>query len=412
MKDPQLKPFKSGKYHYLYIRWKHLNDEIRYNTGYHYKSAYHTVDYFFNSKYPNYKQENEKLQNLLERTKKYIDACKKNDKKINNKQLKQYLKGELHLDHNHPFYSENLKIEVDINSSQSFFLIFGKFYGYKSISLKSKYSFKDYKSLMLLLNEYNRVNEITIAKMDTMEFAPQLARFLYEERGMSDNTVYKRFQTIRSFMLWLQDNDIYQFKQSSFKFKPKKYQSTQYALTTDEVDFLFNFEPVSKFQRKIIDIFRLQCLTALPYSDLKQLNKDDINFTTKPATLKYVRTKTNEECIAPLSSRVLEILERYKYELPIPTQQHFNREVKEILSDIKTFTKKIKTVDYINGKQIINYIEKYKLIGSHTGRRTFVTVALSKGAGINTIQSVTGHKSITMIQKYAKKVDNLAIFDE
>lgn len=410
-KQAKLKVVKTGKYQYLYVRWKEYDTELRVNTGKNYKSAtYHTVDLFYNSKYPDYKKENEALKELLEKTNKYIHACKKNKRKPSSKELKEYLRGKLHLDFKHPLFKKDGGSDVDLNSSASLFDLFGKFYAYKKSSLRSKYSFKDYTSLRNVLMEYNREEGITINKMNTVEFLPKLNYFLVHKRKMSDNTIHKRFQTLRSFMYYIEESDIITFKKSAFKFKPKKYQSVQYALTPEEVDYLSTFSCISRFHKNIKDIFIILCRTGMAYGDIGFINEDDIDLASVPPTYSYIREKTKEECIAPLSKDVLEILEEYNYSITPPTTQHFNREIKKILKNTGKFDDPIKLTNYQNGKKVIKKEFKYNLIGSHTGRRTFVTNSLAKGIGSNVVATVTGHKSIATINKYAKKVKDLSAF--
>jgi len=42
------------------------------------------------------------------------------------------------------------------------------------------------------------------------------------------------------------------------------------------------------------------------------------------------------------------------------------------------------------------------LIGTHTGRRTFITLSLEKGMRVETVMSITGHSDYRTFQKYIK----------
>ena len=48
---------------------------------------------------------------------------------------------------------------------------------------------------------------------------------------------------------------------------------------------------------------------------------------------------------------------------------------------------------------------KYELIGTHTARRTFVTLALEGGMRLETLMGITGHKDYKMLPWYLKITD-------
>ena len=45
---------------------------------------------------------------------------------------------------------------------------------------------------------------------------------------------------------------------------------------------------------------------------------------------------------------------------------------------------------------------KFMKIGTHTGRRTFITLSLEKGMRVETVMSITGHSDYRTFQKYIK----------
>lgn len=53
----------------------------------------------------------------------------------------------------------------------------------------------------------------------------------------------------------------------------------------------------------------------------------------------------------------------------------------------------------------------YEVIGTHTARRTFVSLSLQKGMKPENIMAITGHKTYRMMQKYLK-IDYKHLRDE
>ena len=69
-------------------------------------------------------------------------------------------------------------------------------------------------------------------------------------------------------------------------------------------------------------------------------------------------------------------------------------------------TEEIKRETKINGLIHTEYIPKYKLIGSHTARRTFVTINVLRGIPLHEIMRASGHTSYSSFQRYLCYYDN------
>lgn len=64
------------------------------------------------------------------------------------------------------------------------------------------------------------------------------------------------------------------------------------------------------------------------------------------------------------------------------------------------FDEQVKQETKINGHIEVSYEPKWKLVGSHTARRTFATNNLLKGIKTSEIRRATGHKSESAFEKY------------
>ena len=65
----------------------------------------------------------------------------------------------------------------------------------------------------------------------------------------------------------------------------------------------------------------------------------------------------------------------------------------------------VKIVQYRGKERIEKTFKKYEVIGSHTARRTFISLSLQKGMKPDVIMAITGHKTYRMMQKYLKIAD-------
>jgi len=155
-----------------------------------------------------------------------------------------------------------------------------------------------------------------------------------------------------------------------------------------------------KMQEQIRDLFILQCMTGLRYSDLHDLTKYDIN----SGVIEREAIKTRDELRIPLNDIAIEIFEKYNYELPKYESQVVNRVIKDILKDKPEFQvlEQIKT-KYYNKETVVETVEKWTLISTHTARRTFITNSILEGLIINDIMKMTGHQKLETLQVYIEK---------
>ena len=76
------------------------------------------------------------------------------------------------------------------------------------------------------------------------------------------------------------------------------------------------------------------------------------------------------------------------------------------------------TISYMVGEELIEETHpKFELIGSHCGRRTFVSLAIAKGATPEEVMRITGHSCYNAMKPYIglsekQKKHATAVFDE
>lgn len=175
------------------------------------------------------------------------------------------------------------------------------------------------------------------------------------------------------------------------------------ALKLDEVEAFINLDlKGNKTLEKIRDLFYLEIATGQRYSDLpKLLNKDNI---TKDSII-INQQKGNERVVIPLypalRKHVKEIFERYPDGLPEPVNQVFNRDVKKIFKMLGL--DRVHTWIELRGNERIEKKEfRYNLVTSHTGRRTFITLARKQKIEDKEIMKISGHRKYEQFLEYCK----------
>lgn len=194
------------------------------------------------------------------------------------------------------------------------------------------------------------------------------------------------------------------------------YCRKQIALTPDEVSHIYHFD-LSTIKRrpqhikkleKVRDMFVLSCNLGQRFSDMIRIDKTcfDRNIFT------ILQQKTGNSARVDIDRMSLDrtttykILEKYDYKSPLTSDiSCYDKYLKELLQYIG-FKELIKRETKVNGYIEVKYEPKWKLIGSHTARRTFATNNVLRGMKTTEIRRATGHKSESSFEKY------ICYFDE
>lgn len=216
------------------------------------------------------------------------------------------------------------------------------------------------------------------------------------------------------------------------KFKGNRVQVDTIYLTQEELDKinaadLTGLETGCEISR---DIFMVGVYTAQRISDYNNIRKEDIHTTTKrwiedipdpdnPGKTKAVimtkdltyidikQKKTGAKVSIPCKKELVAILEKYNYNLPHFEDQTINRHIK-LIAERAGLTDLVTIETSKGGVRKKESIEKYKLVMSHTARRTGATLMYLAGVELFDIMKVTGHTSVEMLKRYIK-ADNLDV---
>lgn len=231
--------------------------------------------------------------------------------------------------------------------------------------------------------------------------------YLLDVVKMKNTSAIKGWKFLRWFLRWA-DKSGYLQNKDYIDFVPRlKTVSDKEVvfLTWDELMrvYALRFPEGKKYLERVRDVFCFQCFTSLRYSDVAKLKREDIEGNI----IKVVTKKTGDTIRIELNKYSQTILEKYKGNerpLPVPTNQRMNIWVKEVcfLAGIDTPV----TAVYYKGSERIEEIHpKYELIGTHTGRRTFICNALTMGIPAATVMEWTGHSDYKAMRPYIKIAD-------
>jgi len=288
----------------------------------------------------------------------------------------------------------------------SFFAVYADFVRWGTIK-KGERTVKKYRTLE---NHLRKFEKRTAYKLSfdriTIQFYDKLEAFYLTDLKVLDSTWHKYLTTFKVFMNWATERG-YNAKLDYLKFKRPKLADTDIIyLSESEVQRLYHFDLSDHVAlAKTRDVFCIGCFTGLRFSDIAQLKKENI----REDYLMVKTYKTKDTVRVPLRQEAKEIIERYLDHpdfLPTMTNQKSNFYLKE-LGKLAGIDEPTTITQYQGSRRIETEKPKYEFMTTHTGRRTFVTLALEAGARPEIVMEITGHKSYATFRKYIKITDRV-----
>ena len=288
------------------------------------------------------------------------------------------------------------------SSKTSFFDSYAEYISLKKITLSSEAIQKQQRT-MNLLRDFEKRGKMQISfKNINATFLEKFLVYLIKDNDMINNTANKTISFFKTFLIWankngLTDNTAYN------TFKLKYEENEVIYLTENELMNLYSFQSDNERLKRVRDIFCFQCFTGVRYSDIENIRWENIK-----NNIWYLRTqKTKNVLEIPLNGFAVSIISKYSDHpnpLPVISNQRMNQYLKELCNEAG-IDEPITIVKYQANERIEKVKKKYELVGSHTARRTFITLSIEKGMKPEVIMSITGHKSYKMMQKYLKIAD-------
>ena len=295
------------------------------------------------------------------------------------------------------------------------------------------------KTIRLALDQFTKFQKDVKRTYDfndiNMDFYYAYTAWL-KKKKYSVNTVGKCVKELKTVMACAESeghhtNHMWRDK----KFKGTRIEVDSIYLTREDLDKIMAVDlskyPVGYEQAR--DIFMIGVWTAQRVSDYNNIKKEDFSTFTKNVMreeqdpenpdnkiawiekqeITYVnirQQKTGAKVSIPCNSQLKAILEKYDYQAPHLVDQVINRYIKEI-AQAAGLTQLVEIETTKGGTPKKEKVEKYKLIHTHTARRTGATLMYLAGLDLYDIMKVTGHTSPKMLKKYIK-ADSLEVVEK
>jgi site-specific recombinase XerD len=226
-------------------------------------------------------------------------------------------------------------------------------------------------------------------------FYAEFITFMRKEYNLNDNTLHRYMSIFKTMISWCSKKG-YKVLTDYNNIKIAKYETNDVHLTELELKLLEDAK-LSASNERARDLFLIGAYTGQRFSDYSMFEKADVR---EGAIVKKAK-KTKITSFIPLHSKLKKLLDKYEWKLPKISSQKFNLKIQEICKELK-INDSIKKVSYMGKNKKEEVFPKWKLIGSHTARRTFITLMSERGMPDHQLMQIAGIKDAKTLLKYKK----------
>ena len=233
-------------------------------------------------------------------------------------------------------------------------------------------------------------------------------------RGLRQSSILVMCNQLRSVLNWAVK---YNAKVSPTygDFKMRKPRGNEIALTADEVSRVSYFDVDGFYRgrrsdyretmRRVRDMFVLSCNLYQRHSDMVRIGPECFERNI----FRITQQKTGSVAVVDIDKYAVEpkttyrILDAYGCLAPYPADiGNYNGHLHELMKDIG-FTETVRIEERgVDGRLVSENIPKWKLISSHTARRTAITIGVIRGRNVHELRRCSGHSDLRVFDNYVR----------
>lgn len=232
-------------------------------------------------------------------------------------------------------------------------------------------------------------------------------------RGLKDSTITVMCAQLRSALSWAAKYNA-PVSPTYTDFCIPKVKNTEIALSADDVSRVTYFDVDLYYKgrrrdfrstmRRVRDMFVLSCNLFQRHSDMVRIGPS--NFERNKFSITQQKTgilavvDMDRYCIEPKTA--YKILDEYGFTAPYTaTIGNYNRYLHELMRDIG-FTETVRVEAFEDGVMTSEDVPKWKMISSHTARRTAITVGVDRGMNVHELRRCSGHSCLANFDRYIR----------
>lgn len=270
----------------------------------------------------------------------------------------------------------------------------------------SENTIKTYRTTLRNINMFKATGHDVSFNRINLEFYEDYKEFLMLELKYGANTIGKHLRTLKAVVNEAREDGFTEAVFVGKRYKIKSEKVTKVYLDKDELQVLFDLDlsdqPTTLGVAR--DLFLLGANSALRFGDWLKLDpkrmKDDI--------IEVKTQKTGVVVAVPINQMIKDILKKYEDNPnglpPKMTNQELNRYIKTVCERAK-FTENITVERTKAGQRVLTNVPKYKMVKSHTARRSAATNMYNLGIPTPSIMKITGHTTEANFLSYIVLTD-------
>ncbi|MCG9910057.1 MAG: site-specific integrase [Flavobacteriales bacterium] len=226
-------------------------------------------------------------------------------------------------------------------------------------------------------------------------------------QNYAPNTIARAIKFIKTLCYHAQSNGIEtHFQLSNIAVKIEKVKSI--FLSPEEIQKIENVELEAEHLVNARDWLIISCETGQRVSDFMRFTKDLIRIESGVKLIEFTQVKTGKMIAIPVSKKVQNILDRRNGNFPRKiSDQRYNDYIKEVCKKAQINEKTQGSKPHTNGngtRKMKGTFEKWELVTSHIGRRSFSTNYFGH-IPTSLLIGVTGHSTEKMFLTYIGKTE-------
>lgn len=240
------------------------------------------------------------------------------------------------------------------------------------------------------------------------DFIDKFDTYLQCEQDLQRNTIVSTHSQLKTMLTAAHNKGL--IHNLDFKSWPSKPAAVHHiALKDEEIKRILNVKFTKKLraENKIgkescieesRDLFIICCRTGLRFSDLSHLNQETWDLEEK--MLETTIQKTSQKLSIPLHDDVIAIYNKYNGVFPnVVDKSHFNEHIR-LCAKLAGINQPVSTFKWEKGNFIHVSCEKWQMISSHTGRRSFATNLFMVSGEAEMVRALTGHTTEENFRRY------------
>lgn len=264
-------------------------------------------------------------------------------------------------------------------------------------------TYKRYKVFFHLLERFEGsiCKRLSIDEVNS-DFIRDFIHFGKEEE-YSENTVYRTIHFVKTILNFAERKGI-RTAVRELEIRRERQKKEVVTLTEREIVQIKQTDVPERLQAAK-DWLMISCYTGQRFSDFMHFDTEQLKEVNGKTCLYFTQQKTQKEILLPLHPTVIHTIERNGNGFPkLMDIQHYNSGIKEI-ARLAKLNEPIKARKRLGFRTKEVNVEKWKILSSHIGRRSFATNFYGK-IPTPLLMEATGHSTEQMFLKYINPADN------